>query len=268
MKKIKYMSLIGALALSVGLLSGCDFLDFLRSLGFNIHTTVEVIQVGRKRVVDVPHVVLVGYHQRDLSSARGDTRVFDGETDNQGRAAVGGGRAPAIWEFIWLGDPVNTHCNGARLTVFTAPLSTVDIRCPNSVGIFFTMSPEEIDVQAPPPTVTFMGQGVDATYGMPTINYYNADGVIVAQTTATAVASDGTWLTAATPAMDVSQFYGGSYIVGIDNAMPDGTWNNIGYASVWLWNSNLPPEPEPDPDPCETIDSRTGQPACDIYQTY
>jgi hypothetical protein len=229
---------------------GCGFLQFIRSLGFNIHTTISIREAGRTRVVDHPRVIIVGFRQRDLSGAAGNTTYFDVTTNDNGRAAIGGGRAPAIWEFNNLGDGIGLNaCRNQRFTGFTTPLGTTDIFCANTIGIFFTAAPDSIDVQAPPATFTIYGQGISTAYGMPVIEFWNEYGTVVGQTTATEVAADGTWARGNTPYMDTSNMYGGAYTVGINNVVAGGGYDTIGYASLSVTNSNPPPLPEPYPDP-------------------
>lgn len=207
---------------------------------------------------------------RDFQGAAGTTTfVQDFTTDDRGRYAIGGGRAHALWQFGIVGDRLG-FCHSAIVNGFTAPLGTTEVRCPGTIGIFFTSAPDSIDVQAPPATLTINGQGIDATCGMPTLDFYDENGTIVAQTTATEVASDGTWVSAATPYMDASSYYGGTYTIGVNNAMPDGTSNPVGYAAVWLYNSNPPPPPDPclNQAPSGSPDQpMTQRPACD-YNNY
>ncbi len=188
------------------------------------------------------------------------------ETDDRGRAGCTFGRAPAIWEFVYFGDRSGLNlCANQRFPVFAALLTTYDIVCVNEIGIFFTASPDTMDVQAPP-SVTVYGQGISTAYGMPVIEYWDYSGTVVAQATAAEVAPDGTWIRANTPSIDPNSTWGGAYTVGINNVLPDGTYTTIGYAALSVTNSNPPPipewSPEPTPEPCPTTYDGP-QPVCE-----
>jgi hypothetical protein len=250
---MRFASLTLVVALA-GASAGCGFLEFLRSLGFSVHTTISVREAGRTRIVDLPRVILDGFWQRDFAGARGSTTRCDVETNDNGRAVCGGGRAPAIWEFFNFGsrDGFFNPCTGQRVTIFTAPLGTSDIFCPTGIGIFFTAAPDSIDVQSPPATFMVYGQGISAAYGMPVIEFWDETGTVVMQTTATEVAPDGTWARGTTPYIDASRVYGGAYTVGVNNALAGGGYDTVGYASLSVTNSNPPPLPEPEPEPTPT----------------
>lgn len=248
--RMKYLKLFAVIALT-GVVSGCGFLEFIRSLGFNIHTTTTYTdEYGRTRVVDYPFVIVIATWQKDFSGAAGNTTYADVETNENGRAPIGGGRAPAIWQFNILGDRGNFGlCRGSVFNGFTTPLGTTDIFCPRGIAAFFTADPSMIDVQAPPPSVTLTGQGINTTYGMPVIEFWDEYGTLVGQTQAAEVSPDGTWARGTTPAMDPNSMYGGAYTVSVSNAMSDGTYSSIGFASLSVTNSNPPPPPEPEPEP-------------------
>lgn len=254
MTKSKYVALVLVIALA-GTTAGCGFLEFLRSAGFNIHTTISVFEAGRTRIVDYPQVLVEGRRIRDFSGAAGNITGFGQYTNNNGRTFITFGRAPALWSFINRGDAGGFNfCQNVETTGFTAPLGTTDIFCPRTIGIFFTVAPDTIDVQAPPASITIYGQGISTAYGMPVIEFWNEYGTVVAQTTATEVAPDGTWARGNIPSMDTSNMYGGAYTIGVNNVVAGGGYDTIGYASMSVTNSNPPPlpdpEPEPTPEPC------------------
>lgn len=271
MKKLRCATLLLVVALA-GTTAGCnwqDFINLLRSAGFAIHTMISVRESGRTRVVDHPHVLTVGVRQKDFAGAAGDSTLCDVETDDRGRAGCTHGRAPAVWEFVYWGNRADLNfCINQRFAVFAAPLTTSDILCTETVGIFFTTVPDTVDVQAPPPTVTVYGQGISTTYGMPVVEYWNEFGAVVGQATADEVAPDGTWISTPTPYIDPNITYGGAYTVGINNVMADGTYDTVGFASLTVVNSNppqLPPDlyPEPTPEPCNNIEGQ--QMVCGTY---
>ncbi|HEX8117824.1 MAG TPA: hypothetical protein VF521_11180 [Pyrinomonadaceae bacterium] len=207
MRKLKRYALLLAIIALAGAGTGCGLLEFLRSAGFNIHTTLSIRQNGVSRYVDYPRVIVVGNDVRDFAGAAGDTTIFDETTDDRGRKFIAHGRAPALWKFVIVGDTFGLNACHSTSGGFvyetygvSAALGTVDVACHNTVGIFdFTASPQEMDVQAPPATVTLYGQGLDTTYGMPSIEYWDQSGNVVMQTGAAQVAPDGTWATANVP---------------------------------------------------------------------
>ncbi|HEY3134750.1 MAG TPA: hypothetical protein VGL29_01750, partial [Blastocatellia bacterium] len=137
---------------------------------------------------------------------------------------------------------------------------TVQLVC-NQTGTAFTMSPATIDINAPPATADLSGGGLDTTYGMPTVEFYDEYGSYIDGRTALAVSADGTWLQASVP--DLSGAYSGSYTIVIVNATADGTRNIVGTANVWVYG-NYPPPPDPQPDPCTEGGSRP----MECYATY
>jgi hypothetical protein len=259
MNKVRCLSLLLVVALA-GSTAGCNWqaiLDFLRSAGFVIHTMMTVREAGRTRFVDHPGVLTFGIHQRDFAGAAGDPSMCDVETDLRGRAGCPGKRAPAIWEFFYWGNRHDLNfCINQRFPIFASPLGTHDLVCNQAIGIFFTSSPDTMDVQAPPQSFTVSGQGISTEFGMPVIEYWDQTGTVVAQATAAEVAPDGTWIRANTPALDPNSTWGGAYTIGINNVLADGTYNTLGYASLAVTNSNPPPlpeyYPEPTPEPCPT----------------
>src|SRR5207237_911523 len=124
----------------VGTTAGCnlqEIINLLRSAGFFIHTLATVRESGRTRIVDHPHVLTNGFHQRDFAGAAGDSRRCDVETDDTGHATCLQGRAPAIWEFTYFGDRSGLNlCANQHFAVFSAPLATSDIVCTDTIGIF------------------------------------------------------------------------------------------------------------------------------------
>jgi hypothetical protein len=269
MNKMRCAVLLLVVALT-GTTAGCNWqeiLNFLRSAGFVIHTMITIREAGRTRIVDHPGVLTFGIHQKDLPGAAGDRSMCDVETDDRGRAACSGRRAPAIWEFTYWGNRRDlSYCINQKFPIFAAPLGTHDLVCNETIGIFFRTDPDTMDVQAPPPAVTVYGQGISTEYGMPSVEYWNESGVVVAQATAAEVAPDGTWVRANTPSIDPNSTWGGAYTVGINNVMADGTYTTVGYASLAVSNSNPPPlpepYPEPTPEPCPTTYNGP-QPVCE-----
>jgi len=108
----------------------------------------------------------------------------------------------------------------------------------------FAATPDYIDTSNPPPTITITGDGIDATYSMPYVQYYDPDGNLVAQAQASEVAEDGTWLSGSTP--DLSSVVSNSYWAVVSNVAPDGSQVVIGATVVYV-DSGQPPPPSCNP---------------------
>jgi hypothetical protein len=150
------------------------------------------------------------------------------------------GIAPGDW-FIASLDGV---CQGTGFQTFIQRGQNKNISCrvPEHPFFFFA-SPDYIDVDSPPSSVTISGSGIDTSSGMPTVEYWDQNGYLVAQQQASQVAADGTWLSGPTP--DLSQVYSGNYLLRIRSA----TGEVIGDAAVQVFRFE-PPPPPPDEDPC------------------
>lgn len=111
----------------------------------------------------------------------------------------------------------------------------------------FSASPSSVDLQAPPAAFTIAGEAIDSTYGMPMIQFWSSNETLLAETPASGVAADGTWLTVNTP--DLSGAYSGTFNVEVVNYNADGSQEIIGSAPMDAYGRDQPP-PEPTPTPC------------------
>jgi hypothetical protein len=241
--------------------SGCWIIDlFTGPNGFKVRTTFTALPspTQNQLIFPDPNVSVSGVWLFDNAGSRcGEQFSFDGTTNSDGKLSVSNGRVPASWRLARFGG--HTGCD--RLIV-SGPLpltcgAEVTINC--GAGSVFAMSPDAIDVNAPPPTASFTGQGLDTTYGMPTLEFYDEYGTYFAQTAATAVSADGTWLQ--TPVPSLAGLYSGTYTIVIVNATADGSRNAIGSATVWLYGNDMPPpppDPLPDPGSCDSKE-------CQVY---
>lgn len=108
-----------------------------------------------------------------------------------------------------------------------------------NLGFALAASPTSVYLPSPPATGTITGQGFDATYGMPKVDYYESSGYLVGSVYATSVASNGTSLQAALP--DLSTVYTGTYQVKVTNKRYDGYYLNIvGSATLNGWGRDRP----------------------------
>lgn len=184
----------------------------------------------------------------------GNLGAFIGNTGSGAYYDVNGGIAPAAWV---LGFSSGSPFCGGQTDLTTIIKAGEDRRFDCLLipfGGFFTVTPSTIDVDSPPPLVTINGSGISSAGGMPTVEYYNSYGTLLAQQAASQVAEDGTWLTASTP--DMSSINGGRYLVTIRNA--DGGVAGNAFVDVFRYTE---PPPDPDPGPC-------GLQICPILEAY
>ena len=166
---------------------------------------------------------------------------FVGSTGPQAYLDVRGGVAPALWT---MGFSLGSFCGGQTMFVQIFPGEDFGLDCfLIPIGGFFTVTPSTIDVSSPPAFVTINGSGISSAGGMPTVEYYNSYGTLVAQEAASDVAADGTWLSASTP--NLSSVSSGRYVVTIRN--PDGAVAGNAYVDIF---SFVEPPPNPEPSPC------------------
>lgn len=224
--------------------SGCWFIDWLFPSGFTVKTTYSTPSSPTQAGVisPDPNVRVIGHFTSPASSC-GNISGFDLTTDSEGKLKNSDFLANGYWSFQRIGG--HAGCGLINSSGYAACGGTVKLNC--SSALAFAMAPESIDVNAPPATAIFTGEGLDATYGMPTIEFYDEYGTFYNQTTASTVSADGTTLEAAVPSL--AGLYSGTYTIVIVNATADGSRNAIGTASVWVYG-NIAPPPDPDPDPC------------------
>lgn len=116
-------------------------------------------------------------------------------------------------------------CNGS---------CNVFIRRKSFFGFFLTANPSDTDLNNPPASVAIIGQGMDGTYGMPRIDYFDSDGFLVGSVYATGVSGDGSSLQAPTP--DLSSVYSGTYTIQVTNMSYEGYYTDVvGSATLNGW---------------------------------
>lgn len=104
----------------------------------------------------------------------------------------------------------------------------------SNANFALSANPASVYLPSPPTTGTITGQGFEATYGMPTVDYFDANGYLIGTVYANSVASDGTSLQANIP--DLSYIYSGTYQVKVTNKRYDGYYLNIvGSATMTGW---------------------------------
>ena len=214
--------------------------------GFRIKTTRTTIVFGSPlpQTVTAPNIGLTGSVQSVQCCVQisGTIGAFNGVTNGDGIYDLDGGKTPATWRFSEHSGP----CNGQSINHFILNAgSTVGLDCRDIPLTFFNFLPSMIQRDYPPASITIDGTGITAQGGMPTVEYYDLNGTLVAQNTASDVASGGNSLTAPTPSLSV--FGSGAYIALVRNA--DG--NSPGNGVVVIFDYiEYPSDPPPDPGSC------------------
>ena len=222
--------------------------------GFTIHTVTVSVSCPTCPDEDLGGISVSGFfdHTNPGSTPIGSIPSFQGITDGSGRAPCSGCIANVTWEWTMQNGP----CPGFTIPRFMPNAQEVDLPCP-IFDLSFTADPSSIDASQPPVAIGFTGSGIDATYGMPHVRFYADGGSLVAEAVATAVSSDGTWLSA-TP--DLTTLTNDSYGVQISNVQSDGTLQPFGATKIDVYG-NVPPPPPP-PDNCSGSDGLLILPNC------
>lgn len=215
---------------------GCDTGNTLPTAtpggGFFIETRIKESGI----VYIEPGVGIIGNWVADLPGAAGDPSSWTKISNPQGLISVVGGRAPATWKGTWVSDiGLGDACNGfsAQGPVAVGKISHITCEPPSSVPQViaspFTLSPNPINTTAPPSSVTVTGEGLNTTYGLPLIQYYDLNGNLVAQENATSVSSPTAMVVSGG---GISHLPVGTYAGYVSNAGPNGTWNYVGTGSL------------------------------------
>lgn len=238
MKNRKYDPLIALFLLIAVSLSCVTFF----SGGFGIETFDSVNGTN----VTAPNTSIGGgwdSSQGTPTTTSDRTQIFV-TTGSDGRAYISDGRSPAVWRFWWNSGPCrNSPNNSTKLWVH--PDQYTPLICIPRRSFFFNFAPEDVNVQSPPATFSLSGEGgLDTTYGMPLIEFYDVGGYWVGSARASAVSPDGTWLQATMP--DLSACYNGGHGVLVSNVIEDGSFQAIGNAGLDIVGGSDPPPPPPD----------------------
>lgn len=217
--------------------------------GFRVETLIEdPFNAGLPVIQSDYDIGVFGRWGFDFDYATGDVKEFSGNTGARAYYDVPGGRAMAAWD---MGE-LNGRCAGQRTGAITERGKSVKLTCLR-IGRFprfpFASIPSAINKASPPQSIAITGSEISAANGMPMVEYYNELGELVTQIYATAVAPDGSMLSTSAP--DVYSMNAGTYMLVVMNQMTDGTWQNIGGTSIYIYD-----EYEPPPDPCGYSTSR------------
>jgi hypothetical protein len=217
--------------------------------GFRIKTLRTTIVSGSllPSTIDAPNILIDGNVTSVFCCVQilGNVGAFSGSTNGDAYYDLHGGKTAATWRLGENSGP----CGGQSVTVdIVFQGSTVPLNCRDVPITFFSFLPSTIQRDSPPSSITIDGNGISSAGGMPTVEYYDLNGTLVAQDTASAVSSDGTELTA--PAPNVSLFGSGAYVVVVRNT--DG--NSPGNGVVVIFDYfEPPPDTPPDPESCGSV---------------
>lgn len=158
-------------------------------------------------------------------------------SDNSGARAyvdVSHARAPALWT---LGE-LNGPCAGKFDFDILHKGQEYKLICREIIGGFgtfpFAAFPSSILLSNIPAEMKVAGDGIDTTYGMPVVEYYNDSGALVGTSSATQVAADGKSISGPTP--DLSSCYTGEYTLMVNNRAADGSLVQAGGARLRIGN--------------------------------
>jgi hypothetical protein len=184
-----------------------------------------------------------------------------------GPCPVANARVPARWNIV-AGLPGGAECigylsnNDRNVTANSTQYSDCV-----TFGIVFPlhMSPASIDLQAPPATFHISGKRLNATNGLPFIEYVDEyTGRVIGSTTATSVSLDGSSIEANMP--NLSLVFSGTYSVLVSNIRPDGGREYIGTTTVECYGRDGGYEDPPDPGPCGCPSNSMACLPCDLPQ--
>jgi len=229
MKKTTFCLLVLILAfVSMG-----DECDDTPSRGFGIAAVYQDVGPLGIYEVPVPGSVTRGQLIQGADNYSGTVSGFQRVAGNSGQSYVEEGIAPGLWrmtaEANWLG------CTG-QSNLFDIDRGKYNYLLCLRIGRFgFPFLPSTLDASAPATEFIVYGEGITTNYGMPTLQFYNQFGTLAAQTTASQVASNGSWLKGWSNCL--SNLPIGPYTVDVINATPDGAGALLSQAKMYLYGS-------------------------------
>src|SRR2546423_11836513 len=177
MKAITKLTLVAALGI---FLSGCWW-DFGFS-GFKIKTVFITAPSPTQRSVESPdpYVTVSGQWLGDLGLGGPPTgsqfTIYPTLTGGDGKLHISNGRIIALWTFHRDGG----HCGPLDFPFQVRDNMTCVLPC-DLRGSRFTASPDSVDVNSPPGSITLGGSGLSTQYGMPIAEYYDEYGTFIGQ---------------------------------------------------------------------------------------
>lgn len=258
MRKLLALILLGAVILLAGCPSSGPTLPPTTSGGGFFVSTFTSFDLAPPVVAPLVQLNLTWVN--DLPGAIGSASPQTVTTNSAGVGIVANGRVPATWKFDWVFS-LTGPCEGQSITADAKEIDDdVGLLCTveNFPGAdIHTVSSSEMPTYnfSPNPIATdgssgsqavISGPGFNTQFGMPLVQYFDLNGNLVTQASATAVASDGSWMTSPVP--DISQISDGTYVGLLSNANSSGGYDILGAVTVQVVP---PPPPPPPPDPCQ-----------------
>ncbi|MGH9971841.1 MAG: hypothetical protein ACREBG_29175 [Pyrinomonadaceae bacterium] len=210
--------------------------------GFNVRTLFVVTSPTGVIILrrGVPALV-AGSWQFDQGAANGTVTTFNTTTNASGNLTVSGARVPALWQFH-RGPIPPCSTIGPFNANMTAGI-TLETGCIVTTVANLTSSPNPVNSQSTPQPFDISGAGMDTTYGMPKVEYFDDYGYFVGEAVASSVSGSPGYAVMYGTSPNLTSLYDGSYTLLISNPTVDG-WEATGYTSVQTYGN---PEPPPDP---------------------
>lgn len=169
-------------------------------------------------------------------NASGTRTTYSESSGVSGQIPVDNGRAPGLW--------ANTEENGpcaGQTDYCDIHRGEVNYLICERQGFGFHFDPSSINADAPPATFSITGSGMNAVYDMPTVQFRNYTGTLVAKIRATSL-TEGR-ITANTTAL--RSLSSGTYTAQVWNATASGAGKLVGTATMRVYR------PQPPPNPCD-----------------
>lgn len=188
-------------------------------------------------IAPAPETTVSGVWVTDNSGAAGDPSSFEVTTNDLGLFPLPNARVNASWQLTWVSSlNAPLFCDGVTATALPEQGHVEEFNCINLSGggealtspVLF--NPNPFNTAAPPSSVTITGSGFDPTYGMPVAQYFDMNGSLVAQQSATSVSPDRTTLAFSTP--NFAELPDGTYAGVVSNIASDGSYSYVGTAAV------------------------------------
>ncbi len=195
------------------------------------------------------------------SQTTGTIDNFTQDINGVGLTRITGAKAPGTWRFTYPVSPiVPTLCLG--ITVADRNVSRgqlVPLDCQGRAFFAFSASPDVIEYENPPTSLTLSGDGMENVQGNPAIALYDSQGTFISSTVPNSYIWNGTELEGVVVSLsDLSQAYNGIYTITVNNVNSDGSWDLVGAANISVFG--YPPPPPPDGgDPCDPNSPYNGE---------
>lgn len=188
-------------------------------------------------IAPAPETMVSGAWDRDYSGAAGDPSSFGVTTDELGFFPLPNARVNASWQLRWISSlSAPAGCEGVTATALPEQGHVEEFNCillsdaGETEASPFLFNPNPFNTAAPPSSVRIVGSGFDPTYGMPVAQYFDMNGNLVAEQSATSLSPDRTTLTFSTPSF--TDLPDGTYAGVISNIASNGSYSYVGTTAV------------------------------------